>query len=104
MLMSLLGPERFAKQTTLKIWSVHAHTSLDQPSSRLVHKIQKMVRSPCILPVFVLTYRPKASQVSFKSIKAVLPLLDRVLVHRFKAETVRIPSVHSHIENPVLTP
>ncbi|KAG8712542.1 10 kDa heat shock protein [Ceratobasidium sp. 423] len=28
-----------------------------------------------------------ASQVSFKSIKAVIPLLDRVLVQRFKPET-----------------
>ncbi|KAB5591887.1 Heat shock protein [Ceratobasidium theobromae] len=28
-----------------------------------------------------------ASQVSFKSIKSVIPLLDRVLVQRFKADT-----------------
>jgi len=28
-----------------------------------------------------------ASQVTFKSIKAVVPLLDRVLVHRLKRET-----------------
>ncbi|KAG8735914.1 10 kDa heat shock protein [Ceratobasidium sp. 414] len=31
-----------------------------------------------------------ASQMTFKSIKAVVPLLDRVLVQRFKPDTVRI--------------
>ena len=30
----------------------------------------------------------QAAQATFKSIKAVVPLLDRVLVQRFKAETV----------------
>jgi hypothetical protein len=32
----------------------------------------------------------QAAQATFKSIKAVIPLLDRVLVQRFKPETVRI--------------
>jgi len=31
----------------------------------------------------------KAAQATFKSIKAVVPLLDRILVQRFKPETVR---------------
>ena len=31
----------------------------------------------------------QAAQATFKSIKAVVPLLDRVLVQRFKPETVR---------------
>lgn len=31
----------------------------------------------------------QAAQATFKTIKAVIPLLDRVLVQRFKPETVR---------------
>lgn len=30
----------------------------------------------------------QAAQATFKSIKSVIPLLDRVLVQRFKADTV----------------
>lgn len=32
----------------------------------------------------------QAAQATFKTIKAVVPLLDRVLVQRFKPDTVRI--------------
>ena len=34
--------------------------------------------------------RMQAAQATFKSIKSVMPLFDRVLVQRFKAETVRL--------------
>jgi chaperonin GroES len=36
--------------------------------------------------------RAQASQATFKSIKSLVPLLDRVLVQRFKPETVSRPS------------
>jgi hypothetical protein len=43
-----------------------------------------------ILKCFALTnLRSQAAQATFKSIKALVPLLDRVLVQRFKPETVR---------------
>lgn len=32
----------------------------------------------------------QAAQATFKSIKSLVPLLDRVLVQRFKHETVRL--------------
>ena len=38
----------------------------------------------------MLAYDLQAAQATFKSIKAVIPLLDRVLVQRFKPETVSI--------------
>ena len=37
------------------------------------------------------THPPQAAQATFKSIKSLVPLLDRVLVQRFKPETVRLP-------------
>lgn len=39
----------------------------------------------------------QAAQATFKSIKAVMPLLDRVLVQRFKAETVRVAFFRTRI-------
>lgn len=35
----------------------------------------------------------QAAQATFKSIKSLVPLLDRVLVQRFKAETVNFQSI-----------
>lgn len=37
-----------------------------------------------------LEFATQAAQATFKSIKSVVPLLDRVLVQRFKADTVRV--------------
>jgi chaperonin GroES len=36
-----------------------------------------------------MTWYIQAAQATFKSIKSLVPLLDRVLVQRFKHETVR---------------
>ena len=45
----------------------------------------------------------QASQATFKSIKAIVPLLDRVLVQRFKPDTVRGGSCSTRTRR-VLTP
>ena len=37
----------------------------------------------------------QAAQATFKSIKSLVPLLDRVLVQRFKHETVRLKNTLS---------
>ena len=44
----------------------------------------------------------QAAQATFKSIKSLVPLLDRVLVQRFKHETVRLHTsiFSSHIFQP----
>ena len=47
-------------------------------------------------------YAVQAAQATFKSIKSLVPLLDRVLVQRFKHETVRLHTsiFSSHIFQP----
>ena len=39
----------------------------------------------------------QAAQATFKSIKAVVPLLDRVLVQKFKPDTVRVKHASVHL-------
>jgi hypothetical protein len=39
---------------------------------------------------------PQAAQATFRSIKSVIPLLDRVLVQRFKPETVCLHKTGSY--------
>ncbi|KAF8999787.1 hsp10-like protein [Cyathus striatus] len=46
-----------------------------------------MVQSPTPSSFTSINHFLQASQATFKSIKAVIPLLDRVLVQRFKPET-----------------
>jgi len=60
------------------------------------HGIQRI----CLNWAVLTTNSIQAAQATFKSIKSLVPLLDRVLVQRFKPETVR-PRTSSPFHSPM---